>query len=59
MKLPLIFMSIMGKKVDENGHKYILFRIDVFFTEYILAVKIVKKVILTETLFLRRKDKNH
>ena len=27
-------------KVDKNGCKYILFRIDVYFTEYLLAVEI-------------------
>ena len=37
MKLPLIFMSITGKKSWWNGHKYILFRIDVFFTEIYLS----------------------
>ena len=41
----LIFMSITEKKiqVDENGREYILFRIDVYFTEYSLAVKIDEK----------------
>ena len=28
------------KKTDENGHEYILFRIDVYFTKYFLAVEI-------------------
>ena len=38
--------------------KYILFRIDVYFTEYLLAVEIdEKKNMLAETLFLRKKDK--
>ena len=27
-------------KVDKNGHEYILFRIDAYFTEYVLAVEI-------------------
>ena len=38
-------MSITGKKiqVDENGRKYILFRIDIYFIEYLLAVKIDEK----------------
>ena len=27
-------------KVDKNGHEYILFRIDFYFTEYFLAVEI-------------------
>ena len=27
-------------KVDKNGCKYILFRIDVYFTEYFLAIEI-------------------
>ena len=30
-------------QVDENGHKYILFRIDVCFIEYLLAVEIDEK----------------
>ena len=30
-------------KVDESGCEYILFRIDVYFTEYLLAVKIDEK----------------
>ena len=33
-------MSITKKKVNKNGRKYILFRIDVYFTEYFLAVEI-------------------
>ena len=38
-------MSITGKKteVDENRGQYILFRIDVYFIECILAVEIDKK----------------
>ena len=45
MKYIPIFMSITEKKIqtDENGCEYILFRIDVYFTEYSLAVKIDKK----------------
>ena len=35
-----------------------LFRIDVYFTEYLLAVEIDEKG-YTETLFLRIKDKKH
>ena len=59
IKLILIFMSITGKKteVDENRGQYILFRIDVYFIEYILAVEIDKKGHTDRTLFLRRKDK--
>ena len=46
-------------QVDKNGCKYILFRIHAYFTEYLLAVEIdEKKSILTETLFLRRKEKH-
>ena len=42
MEMILIFMSITKKKikVDKNGREYILFRIDVFFTEYTLAIEI-------------------
>ena len=37
-------MSIMKKmQVDENGHKYMLFRIDVYFSECFLAIKIDEK----------------
>ena len=43
-------------QVDKNGREFMLFRIDVYFTEYLLAVEIDKK---TETLFLRKKDKKH
>ena len=39
------FYENYRKKVRryENGCKYILFRIDVYFTEYLLAVEIYKK----------------
>ena len=30
-------------QVDNNGKKYIIFRIDVYFTEYCLAVEIDEK----------------
>ena len=40
MKLIPFFMSITKKKVNKNGREYILFRIDVYFTEYFLAVEI-------------------
>ena len=38
-------MSIAEKKIrtDENGREYILFRIDVYFTKYFLAVEIDEK----------------
>ena len=41
MKLILILVSIIKKiQVDNNGQQYILFRIDIFFTKYCLAVEI-------------------
>ena len=42
MKLIPIFISIIlkKKKTDKNECEYILFRIDVYFTEYFLAVEI-------------------
>ena len=44
IKLILIFMNIMEKiQVDENGLKYILSRIDVYFNEYLLAIEIAEK----------------
>ena len=37
-------MSIMKKiQVDKNGCKYILFRIDVYFNKFLLAVEIDEK----------------
>ena len=41
----LYFHEHYGKKiqVDKNGREYILFRIEVYFTEYILAVEINEK----------------
>ena len=37
-------MSITKKiQTDENGSEYILFRIDIYFTEYFLAVEIDEK----------------
>ena len=39
----LILWVLEKKKVDENGCKYILFKIDADFTEYFLAVEIDKE----------------
>ena len=40
----LILVSIIKKiQVDKNGKQYILFRIDIFFTKYCLAVEIDEK----------------
>ena len=37
-------MNIMKKmQVDKNGSKYILFRIDVYFNKFLLAVEIDEK----------------
>ena len=47
------------KQIDENGRKYMLFRIDVYFSECFLAIKIDEQDILAETLFLKKKDKKH
>ena len=44
MKLILILVSIIKKiQVDNNGQQYILFRIDIYFTKYCLAVEIDEK----------------
>ena len=44
MKLILIFINIMKKiQVDKNGCKYILFRIDVYFNKFLLAVETDEK----------------
>ena len=40
MKLILILVSIIKKiQVDDNDQKYILFRIDIYFTIYCLAIE--------------------
>ena len=45
MKLIFIFINIIKKKiqVDKNGCKYIVFRIDVYFNKFLLAVEIDEK----------------
>ena len=44
MKLILILVSIIKKiRVDSNGQKYMLFRVDIYFTKYCLAVEIDEK----------------
>ena len=44
MKSILIFMSITKKiQVGNDDQEYILFRIDIYFTEYFLAVEIDEK----------------
>ena len=44
MKLILFYERHKEKrKIDKNGCKYILFRIDVYCTEYLLAVEIDKE----------------
>ena len=40
----MFFWALQNKiQVDENGREYILFRINVYFSEYLLAAKIDKK----------------
>ena len=46
-------------QVGKNGCKYILFRIIFVLVNAFWQQKLMKKYILTETLFLRKKDKNH
>ena len=45
MKLILFFNEYYKEKIqiDKSGREYILFRIDVYFTEYLLAVEIDEK----------------
>ena len=53
---PYFYKNCQEKiQVDKNGHEDIPFRINVYFSEY----KLMKKDILRETLFLKRKDKKH
>ena len=53
-------MSITGKKkqVDENGRKYTLFRTDIYFIEYLLAMEIDEKGHTDRDLILEEKREN-
>ena len=52
----LIFISTIKKiQVDKNGCEYILFRIDVYFSEYSLAVEIDENILTDRILFLKKK----
>ena len=58
MKLILILVSIIKKiQVDKNGKQYILFRIDIFFTKYCLAVEIDEKGQTDKDLEFEKKKK--
>ena len=47
-------------QVDNNGQQYILFRIDIYFTKYCLAVEIDEKGHTDRELeFENKKDKKH
>ena len=46
-------------KVDENGHSYILFRVDVYFSESILAVEADEKGHTNRDLIFEKKGKKH
>ena len=62
MKLILIFMSIIYIKkiqVDENEREYILFRIDIYFTEYFLAIEIDEKGHTDRDIIFEKKEKKH
>ena len=60
--IKLIFFNEHHKekiKVDKNGCEYILFRIDVYFTEHFLAVEIDEQNRESRELILRKKEKEH
>ena len=45
-------------QVDKNGREYMIFRIDVYFTEYLLAVEIdEKKHVDMDLIFEERRQK--
>ena len=46
-------------QANKNGREYMLFRIDVYFIEYLLAVEVDEKGHTDRDLTLRRKDKKH
>ena len=56
MKLILILVSIIKKiQVDDNDQKYILFRIDIYFTKYSLAIEIDEKSHTDRDLIFEKK----
>ena len=60
MKLILILVSIIKKiQTDENGSKYILFRIDVYFTKYCLAIEIDEKGHTNRDLEFEKKNRRY
>ena len=56
-KIDPYFYEHYGKKrqVDENGCKYVLFRIDVYFTEYLLAIEVDEKAHTDGDLIFEKK----
>ena len=60
MKLILIFINIMKKiQVKKNGCKYILFRIDIYFNKFLLALEFDEKEHTDRDLLFEEKDKKH
>ena len=56
----LILKNIIKKiQVDKNGCKYILFRIDIYFNKFLLAVEIDEKGHTDRDLTFEEKDKMH
>ena len=55
-----ILVRIIKKiQVDNNGQQYILFRIDIYFTKYCLAVEIDEKDHTYRDLEFEKKGKKH
>ena len=53
-------MKIIKKiQVDNNGQQYILFRIDIYFAKYCLAIEIDEKGHADRDLEFEKKDKRH
>ena len=46
-------------QTDKNGHEYILFRINIYFNKYLLAVEIDEKDHTDRDLIFEKKDKKH
>ena len=61
IKLIIIFVSITEKKIhiDENGVNMYYLELMFILLNIFQPQKLMRKVILTETLFLRRNDKKH
>ena len=56
---PCLYEHYNKNKINEIGCEYILFRIDVYFSEYLLALESDKNGHTDRDLLFEKKDKEH